>query len=145
MTKKTTNQQNSEQPLESWLREEVGPAYDALKADPSRAVTADQVRSRLKAAELPEFDAGAYLTDKEALAAFVTDLLRGDQGTALLLSTLGELARARGVDNVATAAGMTPAELGEALQPGGDPSFDAVRRILAAFGLRLTCCPVGHV
>jgi hypothetical protein len=28
MTKKTTKQQNSEQPLESWLREEVGPAYD---------------------------------------------------------------------------------------------------------------------
>ena len=28
---------------------QVGPAYDALKADPSRAVTADQVRARLAA------------------------------------------------------------------------------------------------
>ena len=27
----------------------VGPAYDALKADPARAVTADQVRTRLAA------------------------------------------------------------------------------------------------
>ena len=35
--------------VESWLREQVGPAYDALKADPSRAVTADQVRARLAA------------------------------------------------------------------------------------------------
>jgi putative addiction module CopG family antidote len=35
--------------VESWLREQVGPAYDALKADPSRAVTADQIRARLAA------------------------------------------------------------------------------------------------
>lgn len=35
--------------VESWLRNQVGPAYDALKADPSRAVTADQVRARLAA------------------------------------------------------------------------------------------------
>jgi putative addiction module CopG family antidote len=27
--------------VESWLHDQVGPAYDALKADPSRAVTAD--------------------------------------------------------------------------------------------------------
>lgn len=33
--------------VENWLRQEVGPAYDALKADPARAVTVDQVRARL--------------------------------------------------------------------------------------------------
>jgi antitoxin ParD1/3/4 len=33
--------------VESWLSSQVGPAYDALKADPSRAVTAEQVRARL--------------------------------------------------------------------------------------------------
>ena len=35
--------------VETWLTTQVGPAYDALKADPSRAVTADQVRARLAA------------------------------------------------------------------------------------------------
>ena len=35
--------------VESWLHNQVGPAYDALKSDPSRAVTADQVRARLAA------------------------------------------------------------------------------------------------
>lgn len=35
--------------VESWLLNQVGPAYDALKADPSSAVTADQVRARLSA------------------------------------------------------------------------------------------------
>ena len=33
--------------LESWLHEKAGPAYDALKADPARAVTPDQVRRTL--------------------------------------------------------------------------------------------------
>lgn len=35
--------------VESWLHQQVGPAYDALQADPSRAVTATQVRARLAA------------------------------------------------------------------------------------------------
>ena len=35
--------------VESWLHNQVGPAHDALRADPSRAVTADQVRARLAA------------------------------------------------------------------------------------------------
>jgi antitoxin ParD1/3/4 len=35
--------------VESWLHQQVGPAYDALKAEPSRAITVDQVRARLSA------------------------------------------------------------------------------------------------
>ncbi|BAP88300.1 CopG/Arc/MetJ family addiction module antidote protein [Burkholderiales bacterium GJ-E10] len=35
--------------VENWLHSQVGPAFDALKSDPSRAVTADQVRARLAA------------------------------------------------------------------------------------------------
>lgn len=35
--------------VESWLRDQVAPAYDALKADPSRAISAKQMRSRLAA------------------------------------------------------------------------------------------------
>jgi len=35
--------------VENWLHQQVGPAYDALKADPARAVTPSQVRARLAA------------------------------------------------------------------------------------------------
>lgn len=38
-----------ERATERWLQEQVGPAYDALKADPSRAVSADNVRTRIAA------------------------------------------------------------------------------------------------
>jgi putative addiction module CopG family antidote len=33
--------------VDDWLHQQVGTAFDALKADPSRAVTVDQVRARL--------------------------------------------------------------------------------------------------
>ena len=33
--------------VESWLHNQVGPAFDALKADPSRGITAERVRARL--------------------------------------------------------------------------------------------------
>ena len=35
--------------VEHWLREQVVPAYDALKSNPLRAVTVKQVRTRLAA------------------------------------------------------------------------------------------------
>jgi putative addiction module CopG family antidote len=35
--------------IESWLQEQVGPAYDALKANPSRAVSMADVRALLGA------------------------------------------------------------------------------------------------
>ena len=44
--------------VENWLSEQVGPAYDALKADLSRTVSGDQVRAML-AAEHKQFTAKA--------------------------------------------------------------------------------------
>ncbi len=35
--------------VEAWLRGQVGPALDALQADPARAVPIDKVRQRLAA------------------------------------------------------------------------------------------------
>jgi len=35
--------------VERWLKDQVAPAYDALKADPSRAVSAAHVKARLAA------------------------------------------------------------------------------------------------
>ncbi|WP_287786408.1 type II toxin-antitoxin system ParD family antitoxin [Acidiphilium sp.] len=35
--------------VESWLRDQVAPAYDSMKADPSRAVSIEEVRATLAA------------------------------------------------------------------------------------------------
>jgi putative addiction module CopG family antidote len=39
-----------ERALDSWLREQVAPAYDAMKADPSCAVSPKKVRASLAVA-----------------------------------------------------------------------------------------------
>jgi putative addiction module CopG family antidote len=44
--------------LETWLREDVAAAYDAMKADPSRARSAAQVRASLAAAHKSALRAG---------------------------------------------------------------------------------------
>jgi antitoxin ParD1/3/4 len=49
--------QLQERALESWLRDRVAPAFDAMKADPSRAVSADKVRASLAAAYKSPFTA----------------------------------------------------------------------------------------
>lgn len=41
--------------IDSWLREQVAPAYDALQADPDRAVSIEAVRARLA----QEYDVGS--------------------------------------------------------------------------------------
>jgi len=33
--------------VDNWLQQQVGPSFDAIKLDPSRAVTANQVRTRI--------------------------------------------------------------------------------------------------
>lgn len=47
-----------ERALESWLREQVAPAYDAIKADPSRAVSVEKVRASLATAHKSTLRAG---------------------------------------------------------------------------------------
>jgi antitoxin ParD1/3/4 len=41
--------QEKEAAVERWLREEVAPVYDAMEAEPSRAIPADQVVAAIRA------------------------------------------------------------------------------------------------
>lgn len=41
--------QERDEAVERWLREEVAPVYDAMQADPSRAIPADQVFAAIRA------------------------------------------------------------------------------------------------
>ena len=91
---------------------------------------------RIKAANLPEFDAARYLDSKKAIAAYLTDILEaGDP--ALLAAALGDIARARGMGEIAKASGITREALYKALRPGSAPRFDTVSRVCAALGVRL--------
>jgi probable addiction module antidote protein len=96
---------------------------------------------RIKIDDLPEFDAAPYLDSEEAIAAYLTDILEANDA-ALLASALGDIARARGMGEIAKSAGITREALYKALRPGSAPRFDTVNRVCAALGVRLVVQPV---
>ncbi len=91
---------------------------------------------RIKAADLPEFDATPYLDSEVAIAAYLTDILQANNA-ALLAAALGDIARARGMTEIAKSAGITREALYKALRPDSAPRFDTVSRVCAALGVRL--------
>ena len=87
-------------------------------------------------ADLPEFDAAHYLDSKTAIAAYLTDILEANDD-ALLASAPGDIARARGMSEIAKTAGITREAPCKALRPDSAPRFDTVSRVCAALGVRL--------
>ena len=96
---------------------------------------------RIQVADLPEFDAARYLDSETAIAAYLTDILAANDA-ALLASALGDIARARGMTEIAKSAGITREALYKALRPDSAPRFDTVNRVCAALGVRLVAQPV---
>lgn len=96
---------------------------------------------RIKVSGLPEFDAAPYLDNEETIAAFLTDILEGND-PALLAAALGNIARARGMTEIAKAAGITREALYKALRSDSAPRFDTISRVCAALGVRLVAQPV---
>ncbi|MAF04450.1 MULTISPECIES: addiction module antidote protein [unclassified Herbaspirillum] len=97
---------------------------------------------RIKIAELADFDAAPFLNSEEAIAAYLTDILAANDA-GLLAAALGDIARARGMSEIAQAAGITREALYKALRPGSAPRFDTVNRVCAALGVRLVAQPIG--
>ena len=83
------------------------------------------------------WDAAETLETKEDIAAYLDAVLEdGDPG--LLNAALGDIARAKGMTEIARAAGLGRANLYKALSPEGNPEFATVAKVLRALGLRLT-------
>ncbi len=94
--------------------------------------------SKVKSAPtLVTFDAARYLTDDAAIAEYMNAVLEADDPDLLLLA-LGDVARARGMSQVAKDAGLGRESLYKALTPGAKPRFDTVMKVARALGVRLT-------
>ena len=91
--------------------------------------------SKTKSKLLP-FDAARYLTDAAAVAEYMTAVLETEDPDLLLLA-LGDVARARGMAQVAKDAGLGRESLYKALAPGAKPRFDTVLKVAKALGVRL--------
>jgi len=87
--------------------------------------------------KLLPFDAARYLTDDEAIAEYINAVLETGESD-LLLMALGDVARARGMAQVAKDAGLGRESLYKALAPGAKPRFDTVLKVARALGVRLS-------
>ncbi|MCF7695958.1 putative addiction module antidote protein [Mycetohabitans sp. B2] len=91
---------------------------------------------RIKVSQLPEFDAAEYLNNEEDVASYLTIVLE-ENDPALLAVALGDIARARGMAQVAKDSDIAREALYKALRPGSEPRFETISRVCAALGVRL--------
>ena len=96
---------------------------------------------KIKASELPEFDAAEYLNSEEDVAAYLTAILE-ENDSALLAAAIGDIARARGMSQVAKDSGLAREALYKALRSGSEPRFETISRVCAALGVRLVAQPI---
>jgi len=96
---------------------------------------------KIKIADLPVFDPAEYLRDEEDVAAYLNAILE-ENDPALLTAALGDIARARGMTEIAKSSGLTREALYKALRPGSSPRFDTIAKVCRALGVKLHTEPV---
>jgi len=86
------------------------------------------------------FDAAEYLDSEETIAAYLSAALEEDD-PALFLAALADVAKARGMTQMAKDAGVGRESLYKALAPGAKPRYDTVLKLAKAAGVKFTVEP----
>lgn len=81
-------------------------------------------------------DVSAHLDDEETIRAYLSAALEDPSPDAFLMA-LGNVAKARGMTQLAESAGVGRQSLYKALAPGAQPRFDTVLKLISALGLKL--------
>lgn len=82
------------------------------------------------------FDAADYLTDDESIAEYITAALE-DPNPEVFLVAVKDVARARGMSQLAKDTGLGRESLYKALSPGAKPRYDTVLKVVRALGITL--------
>ena len=91
--------------------------------------------------KLAPFDAADYLDDEETIAEYLTAALE-DPNSDVFLAAVRDIARARGMAQLAKDAGLGRESLYKALTPGAKPRYDTILKLLHALGVKLSARPV---
>lgn len=86
--------------------------------------------------ETAPFDAADYLSDEETIAEYLTAALE-DQDPDLFLVAVKDVARARGMTQLAKDTGLGRESLYKALAPGAHPRYETIMKVVRALGVRL--------
>lgn len=88
--------------------------------------------------KLTKWDAVEHLGNEEDMTLYLEACFEEDPGDgSLIRAALGDIARARGMAQLARDTGLTREGLYKALSKDGNPEFSTVVKVIRALGLRL--------
>ena len=82
------------------------------------------------------WDPAEHLESEEDMVAYLEAALE-DGDPTLVAAALGDIARAKGMSQVARDAGLGRESLYKALSPDGNPEFATIMKVVSALGLKL--------
>lgn len=92
------------------------------------------------------YDVADYLNTTEEMAAYLEASIEEANGDAAFISkALGDIARAKGMSQVATDAGLSRESLYKSLSGERSPAFDTILKVMGALGLKLNVEAVVNV
>ncbi|TXM59606.1 addiction module antidote protein [Methylobacterium sp. WL120] len=83
------------------------------------------------------FDASEFLDSEEAIAEYLAAAL-ADPDPDLFVAALGDVAKARGMTQIAREAGVGRESLYKALTPGSKLRYETIRKVMDVLGVKLT-------
>ncbi|TNH06430.1 addiction module antidote protein [Testudinibacter sp. TR-2022] len=86
--------------------------------------------------QLEDYDPAEFLNNEEDMKLYLNEALK-DGNISLVLSVLGDIARARNVSQLSKEVGISREGLYKALSGKGNPSFSTTYKIIQALGMRL--------
>ena len=90
--------------------------------------------------ETTRWDVSDSLDSDEKIAAYLEAALE-DGDPQLVTAAIGDIARARGMTQLARDTGLTREGLYKAFGPNGNPSFATVMKVARALGVKLIAQP----
>lgn len=99
----------------------------------TKAKRAAKANTRAKVTYAP-FEVADYLDSEEAIAEYLS-LAARDENPGVLLKALGDVAKARGMAEVAKASGLGRESLYKTLAPGAKPRFETIATIMRALNV----------
>ena len=89
------------------------------------------------------FDAADYLDSEEVIAEYLNMALASEHPD-LFLQAIADVAKARGMAQLAKDTGLGRESLYKALAPGAKPRYDTVLKIIRALGVELHMSPIAR-
>jgi probable addiction module antidote protein len=84
------------------------------------------------------YDVAEFLETPEEMAAYLEAYIEESEGDAAFIAkALGDIARAKGMTQVARETGLSRESLYKALSGDRSPSFDTILKVISALGLKL--------